>query len=156
MQVFPVTESRLDRAGLPSGAPAPIFEVHSLDLRCISSRQFLGSMFLLVFSDPHCEPCNFLLPKLVSLSRRAPQVQILVVSRGESETNSNKFRECPDSFCIALQNHWEVSASFHIFLTPSAFLIDADGVIAAQPAVGPEPVLNLFRAAAIKNILLDV
>ncbi|HEY8677999.1 MAG TPA: redoxin domain-containing protein [Candidatus Dormibacteraeota bacterium] len=78
--------------------------------------------------------------------RRARDVQVLMVSRGELEANKAKVREHGLTFPVVLQRRWEVSQAFGMFATPIAFLINKDGVIAAGAATGVEPILTLFAA----------
>jgi len=53
-----VTESRIEREGLPAGTPAPSFALPDLDGQTRSLDEFRGRRLLLVFSDPSCGPCN--------------------------------------------------------------------------------------------------
>lgn len=96
-----------------------------------------------------------MLPRLLSLSKRAPEANILVVSRGGIEANLAKFNDFPASFRVVLQEHWEVSMSFELLFTPAAFLIDEAGIIASSPAIGGDAILNLFRALAIRSVIAD-
>ena len=53
---------------------------------------------------------------------------------------------------MVLQQQWEISREFGMFATPIAYLIDADGRITADAAVGVDPILALVsRAAAAPN-----
>src|SRR5206468_1918024 len=51
-----LSESRLNRGGLPAGTPAPAFRLPRLDGGEISLEEYRGRRVLLVFSDPHCGP----------------------------------------------------------------------------------------------------
>jgi hypothetical protein len=46
-----------------------------------------------------------------------------------------------------LQRKWEISKRYAMFATPIAYLIDSDGVIASDVAVGPESILSLVESA---------
>jgi hypothetical protein len=151
----PLAQSSIKRAGLPAGTPIPGFCARSLDGSVFSSEILSGLMFLLIFSDPMCNPCNQLLPRLAALCGLAPAVNVVLVSRGDVDVNRLKFEHLPDHCHVILQSRWEISRSFEIFLTPSAFLVDESGVVESGPAVGAESILNLFRAAAIKMLLIE-
>lgn len=155
LRTRPITHSHINRAGLPAGSLVPNFSGSTLEDTVLTSAAFTGSAFLLVFSDPQCGPCNLLLPRLTTLAKRAPAVKVLLVSRGDLSLNRMKFRDLPASFCVVLQTRSEISAAFQLFLTPSAFLINDNGVVASEAAVGVDSVLNLFRAAGIKTLLLE-
>jgi len=147
-----LAESHLDRNGLPVGTPAPNFALPRLDGGELSLAAYRGRRVLLVFSDPHCGPCDQLAPQLEQLHRRTPEAQVLMVSRGETEANQAKAAEHGLTFPIGLQRQWEVSRDYAMFGTPIGYLIDEEGVIAAEVAVGPEPILALFaRAMASTN-----
>src|SRR4051812_49296506 len=85
-----LAKSRINRNGLSDGTQAPNFNLPSLDGKNISLNQFLGRRVLLVFSDPSCGPCNALTPRLEKLSRRTPDIQIVMVSRGDIAVNRAK------------------------------------------------------------------
>jgi peroxiredoxin len=59
-----LARSKIKRDGLKAGTPAPDFRLPCLDGSERSLQDFLGRRVLLVFSDPHCGPCQVLAPKL--------------------------------------------------------------------------------------------
>ena len=141
--------SRLARNGLAAGTPAPDFRIARVGGGELSPGDFRGHPFLLVFSDPHCGPCDVLAPRLEEQSR-AVGVQVVMVSRGDAEANRAKIEEYRLSFPIGLQRHWEISRLYAMFATPIAYLIDEGGIIAASVATGPDAILGLLaRAAAL-------
>ena len=148
-----LAKSHLDRDGLSKGTAAPAFRLQGLDNEEISLEQYRGQKVLLVFSDPECGPCNLLAPRLQELARRAPDIQLLMVSRGDPEANRLKIEEHGLKFPVALQKHWEISRRYAMFATPIAYLIDEEGIIAADVATGAEAILNLLTSAAILSLL---
>jgi peroxiredoxin len=147
-----LADSKLNRNGLPVGTPAPPFRLPSLDGGELSLEQYRGWQVLLVFSDPRCGPCNQLARQLECLSHRTPEVQVLMVSRGEVEANRAKAAQHGLTFPVVLQRQWEISRKYAIFGTPIGYLIDEEGIIASDVAVGMEPILALCsRAAAQTN-----
>jgi peroxiredoxin len=143
-----LADSKLNRDGLTAGTPAPSFRLPRLDGGELSLEEYRGRRVLLVFSDPHCGPCDQLVPQLEQRSRRTPDVQVLMVSRGEPEANRAKAAEQGLTFPIVLQKQWEISRQYAMFATPIAYLIDEEGIIAADVAVGVEPILALLSSAA--------
>jgi hypothetical protein len=113
----------------------------------VQLRQLFGKPLLVVFSHPECSPCRNLLPRLNVLSRRVPDVRVALISEGDQP------REPYTDLPFYVQRHWKVSAAFRMFATPSAFLLDGVGVVAADVAVGVEAVLALLRAAGIRCLL---
>jgi peroxiredoxin len=144
----PVSESRIQREGLPAGTPAPIFSLPSASGGKISLEQFQGSQTLLVFSDPECGPCDVLADDLAQWHRSRTGddgLALLMISRGEVEANRRKVEERGITFPVAIQPRWKVSKEYGIFATPVGFLLDEHGVIARDVARGPEEIMALAR-----------
>jgi peroxiredoxin len=147
----PLAESKLNRGGLPAGTPAPPFRLPRLDGGEVSLEEYRGRRVLLVFSDPHCGPCDQLAPQLEQAHRHSRDVQVLMVSRGDVEANREKAEEARLTFPIVLQQQWEISRAYAMFATPIAYLIDEGGMVAADVAVGVEPILALFSHATAQS-----
>jgi peroxiredoxin len=136
--------SRIKRDGLKAGTLSPDFRLPRLDGGELSLEEFRGKNVLLVFSDPHCGPCNALAPKLEEFHRDHAELAIVMISRGGPKENRAKVREHGLTFPIVLQQRWEISRLYAMFATPIAYLVDESGFIAADVAVGLEPILNLM------------
>ena len=122
--------SRLLRKGLTAGTVAPEFKLPALDGSELSLASLRGRRVLLVFSDPHCGPCEKLAPKLQKVHRRARDLSVVMISRGDVEANRAKAAEHRLTFAIGLQRHWEISRAYGMFATPIGYLIGQDGVLA--------------------------
>jgi peroxiredoxin len=144
-----VEESKIARDGLPAGTPAPDFTLPLLHGGELSLSEYQGRKVLLVFSDPKCGPCDQLAPQLEQLHRRTPGIQVLMISRGEAEANRVKAAQHGLTFPILLQQQWEISREYAKFATPIGYLIDEEGIIAREVAIGVEPILALLSAPAI-------
>ena len=144
-----LASSRIKRDGLPPGTAAPGFRLPRVEGGELSLEELRGCRVLLVFSDPTCEPCDALAPKLELAHRRAPDLQVLMVSRGEAEANRAKIAEYGLTFPVVLQRRWEVSREYGMFATPIGYLIDERGVIAADLAVGADAILALAARLAV-------
>jgi len=66
-----------------------------------------------------------------------------MVSRGDLEANRAKAVQHGLTFPIVLQRQWEVSRAYGSFGTPMAYLIDEQGIIKADLAVGADAILPL-------------
>jgi peroxiredoxin len=143
----PLTESRIERAGLKAGTRAPSFSLPDIHGRDVSLEAYRGRQVLLVFSDPRCGPCDQLAPQLVQLHQqhRDNGLAVVMVGRGDPEENRQKAEEYSFEFPVALQQRWEVSKKYGIFETPVAFLIGEDGVIATNVATGVDEIVALAR-----------
>src|SRR5437660_6948281 len=142
----PLSQSRIERNGLKPGSIAPDFTLPDIYGGSVALEQYRGQRILLVFSDPHCGPCNDVAQQLVrSYRRRRPDAaNIIVVSRGEREENRRKAEEHGFEFPVVIQDRWKLSRKYGIFATPVAFLIGEDGCTERQVAVGFEQIRSLL------------
>jgi peroxiredoxin len=128
---------------LRTGTVAPTFRLPRVDGGELALDELRGRPVLLVFSDPACGPCDVLAPKLERLHRRLPDLQILIVSRGDPDANRAKVAEHGLTFPVVLQRRWEISREYGMFATPIGYLLDEEGVIKADVAVGTDAILAL-------------
>jgi peroxiredoxin len=138
-----LARSRINRSGLKAGVAAPDFRLPRIDEGELSLSDFRGGRVLLVFSDPHCGPCDELAPQLQEIHLRRPELQVLVVSRRDEEANRAKADRLGLTFPIVLQKQWEVSLKYAMFATPIGYLIDEQGILVSDVAVGVGPILAL-------------
>jgi peroxiredoxin len=139
-----VSESNIARDGLAAGTIAPNFVLPDLDGRGHALGDYRGKRVLLVFSDVHCGPCEQMAPDLVELHEKRPKnLEIVMISRGDPEANKLKAISLGYPFPVLLQKSWEVSKLYGMFATPIGYLIDEEGMIAKDVAVGAEPILDL-------------
>jgi peroxiredoxin len=143
-----LARSRLNRTGLKAGVTAPDFELPRLGGGELSLAELRGGRVLLVFSDPDCGPCDELAPRLQEIHLRRPDLQVLVVSRRDVEANRAKVAALGLTFPIVLQRHWEISLQYAMFATPVGYLIDEQGILASDVAVGVGPILALVHEPA--------
>jgi peroxiredoxin len=144
----PLADSRINRSGLRRGAAAPLFDVDTVDGGRLRLDSYRGQRVLLVFSDPDCGPCQALAPHLERLSTSGADLTVLMVSRGTLEANRSKVSEHGLSFPVGMQHHWEVSRSYATFTTPSAYLIDEDGVLESDVVSGVDAILGLVASSS--------
>jgi len=150
----PLSQSRIERDGLKAGTPAPSFELPDIHGQTVKLDEYRGRKVLLVFSDPHCGPCNELAPHLVRLhhEHRNNGLSVVMVGRGEPEENRQKAEEHGFEFPMVLQRKWELSKEYGIFATPVAFLIDESGNIARDVAKGGDAILQLAQEDIVHDM----
>jgi peroxiredoxin len=136
--------SRINRDGLKAGTPAPAFRLPRLEGGELALEDFRGRRLLVVFSDPKCGPCDQLAPHLERLHRHGSDVQILAISRGDPDENRAKVKALGLTFPVVLQRQWEISLLYGMFATPIGYLINEEGVLESDTAVGMEPILALL------------
>jgi len=143
-----LAKSKIKRDGLKAGTPAPNFRLPRLDgRREFALEELRGRRLLLIFSDPHCAPCNHLALRLEEFHRSNSEFSVVMISRGEPKENRVKVKEHGLTFPVVLQQHWEVSRLYAMFATPVGYLIDEEGNILHDAAVGVEPILRLMARA---------
>ena len=133
--------------GLKAGKRAPGFRLPDLQGRMVSLAAYRGRRVLLVFSDPHCGPCDELAPHLARLHHEHGNngLAVVQVGRGEAEENRRKADQHGLQFPVVIQEKSNLSKQYGVHATPVAFLIGQDGVIAKNVAVGTDAVLTLAR-----------
>ncbi len=161
-----LARSRIKRDGLKAGTLAPDFRLPRLDGRGdLSLEELRSRRVLLVFSSPHCGPCDTLALELEKFHRKQcggehpltlslspsegerenlSDVAVVMISRGEPKENRVKVKEQGLTFPIVLQQQWEISRRYAMFATPVAYLINEQGVIAHDVAVGSDAILELM------------
>jgi peroxiredoxin len=135
--------------GLEPGTVAPGFTLPRLEGGRLSLDEYRGRPLLLVFSDPQCGACNVIMPKLEEVHRHAPDLPIVMVSRGEPDANREKVAELGLTFPVVLQTRWDLSRQYGKFATPVAYLIDGHGLIASKAVVGGALLALAVEAAGL-------
>jgi peroxiredoxin len=143
-----LARSKINRNGLKAGTVAPEFRLPRIDGGDLSLADFRGRRVLLVFSDPNCGPCDELAPELERIHCQRPDLQVVVISRRDAEATRAKAARLGLSFPIVMQKQWEISLQYGKFATPIAYLIDEQGVLLSDVAVGVEPILALAERPA--------
>jgi peroxiredoxin len=146
-----LVRSKIARNGLKAGTPAPLFRLPRLDGGELALEEWRGSRVLLLFSDPNCVPCEALLPQIEQWHCDHPQIRVVMISRGEPKENRAKVKTHGLTFPVVLQLHWEISRKYAMFATPIAYLVDEDGLVAHDVAVGPDAILKLLTDVAANH-----
>ena len=145
-------------AGLPVGSLAPEFDLPDLADKRRNLTQFRAQPLLLIFFNPDCGFCRDMAPKLAGLKQRsggrAQESDAtsdgtplpVIISAGDAEKNRQFFREHKITSPVLLQKDSEVATAYQANGTPTGYLIDAEGKIASELAVGAEALLALASA----------
>jgi peroxiredoxin len=138
-----LSRSRLKRDGLKAGAVAPEFRLPRIDGGELSLADLRGGRVLLVFSDPDCGPCDEVAPLLQEVHESRPDLQVVVISRRDGDATRIKAEKLGLTYRIVMQKQWEISLKYAMFATPIGYLIDEEGVLLSDVAVGVRPILAL-------------
>ncbi len=145
----PAAQPTAPAAGLPVGSAAPSFSLKGLhgETLTLDALRAAGKPTLLLFSDPHCGPCNALLPEIGTWQRdHTNRLTLALISRGSVEENRTKGTEHGVTQ-ILLQDDREVAESYQSHGTPGAVLIGSDGRIQSPLAMGAEQIRQLVHTA---------
>ncbi len=141
-----------DGGNVAAGPPAPVIgdPVPPVRLRDINGRNvnlagFRGTRTVVLFWNPGCGFCSQILDDLKQWEADPPAgaPKLVVVSTGDAEANRAMGLRSP----VLLEPAFEVGYSFGANGTPSAILVDEEGRIGSQLAVGGPAVLGLLGAA---------
>jgi peroxiredoxin len=138
-----LARSRLNRSGLKAGAVAPDFLLPRVGGGELSLAELRGQRVLLVFSDPKCGPCDELAPYLQELHQQRRDLAVVMISRRDAEATAAKATALGLTFPIVMQQQWEISKKYGMFATPIGYLIDEQGIVTTDVAVGIEPIRSL-------------
>jgi peroxiredoxin len=133
-------------AGLPVGSVAPEFSLPGLygETLTLAALRATGRPVLLVFMDPDCGPCNALLPDVGRWQRdHAGALTLAVISHGTAEANLHKSAEHGISR-VLLQQDREVAEHYQAYGTPSAVLVQPDGLIGSSLSPGADAIRALL------------
>jgi len=128
-------------AGLPIGTPAPAFALPDLSGRERKLDDYLGKPLLVAFFSPTCGFCLEMAPRLGQVPVDGSRV--LLVSTGKGDELNRLAQENKWRFDVVLEQG-QVSGAYRIGGTPMGYLLDSEGRIASDLAVGADAVLNLL------------
>ena len=110
----------------------------------VSLQNFKGKETLVLFWNPGCGFCQQMLPDLKEWEAGAPEgaPRGVVVSAGSEEAN----REMGLASPVLLDQNFAAGRAFGASGTPSGVLVDAEGKVASEVAVGAPAVMELAGA----------
>jgi len=132
---------------LPSvGDPAPAIRLPDLSGQQVDLAELRGRNTLVLFWNPRCGFCARMLDDLKTWEANPPDgaPKLLVVSQGSAEANHAMGLRSP----VVLDQAFTTGRAFGARGTPTAVLIDAEGRIASQLAVGSPAVQALLQSGA--------
>jgi peroxiredoxin len=144
--------------GLPLGRMAPEFELPALDGGITSLEDLLvpGQGLILFFSDPGCTACDPLLPEVAHL-QADPEAdpRPVALSPGDREAVRRKAKEHGLDPVLVLED-FELPRSLGIGGVPGAIMLDHNGRVASEAAVGAAAVGELLANASAPLRLIKV
>ncbi len=130
------------------GEPVPAVVLNDLEGGQVRLHDVIGDsgQTLLFFTDPRCGACDRLLPE-IGRRQRDPVAdpRVVMLSLGDPELNRIKAAEHGIG-PVLLHEGFDLPRSLGIAGMPGAVLVDGDGRVAREPAVGAEGVSALLAA----------
>jgi peroxiredoxin len=135
---------QVERMGPKVGEPAPEVRLADLESNEVSLEEFRGEQTLVLFWNPGCGFCQQMLPDIKEWEATSPEgtPRLLVVSAGSEEANKEMGLASP----VLLDQQFGVGRAFGASGTPSAVLVDPEGKVASEVAVGAPAVMELAGA----------
>src|SRR4051812_126306 len=124
----------------------PAFELPDLTGRVYALEDLLdhGDGLLLFFSDPGCSACEPVLPEIARRQRDPSEgPRPVVMTLGDADANRAKASEHGLDL-VLLQDDMELARSVGVNGFPGALLLDDEGRVASEPAVGGHRVGDLL------------
>jgi peroxiredoxin len=131
------------------GEEAPEVKLPDLEGKTVELADFRGEETLVLFWNPGCGFCQQMLTDLKEWEATSPEdaPKLLVVSAGSEEAN----REMGLASPVLLDQNFATGRAFGASGTPSAVLVDAEGNVASEVAVGGPAVLELAGSDRTKT-----
>jgi peroxiredoxin len=131
------------------GEPAPPIKLRDLEGESVGLEDFRGEDTLVLFWNPGCGFCQQMLPEIKQWEENRPDgtPKLLFVSAGTEEAN----RDMKLSSKVVLDQQFAAGRAFGASGTPSAVLVDGEGRIASEVAVGAPAVLGLAGASRAES-----
>jgi len=131
------------------GESAPEIKLEDLEGNTVELQGFRGEEVLVLFWNPGCGFCQKMLPDLKEWENNSPEgtPKLLMVSAGAVEANKEMGLHSP----VLLDQHFVTGRAFGASGTPSAVLVDKEGKVASEVAVGAPAVPELVGASPTKE-----
>jgi peroxiredoxin/uncharacterized membrane protein YphA (DoxX/SURF4 family) len=132
------------------GDQAPEFALPDLggELLTLSDLRAPGLPVLVLFSHPACGPCTALLPE-VGMWQRERDHELLVALVSSSDVEDDRARAAEHGLTWVLRDDdGAVASAYGANGTPMAVVVDTDGRIASDLAVGAEAIRGLVSSIA--------
>lgn len=132
--------------GLPVGSPAPAVALPDLDGVMFDLHARTGQPTVLLFWNPGCGFCQWMLPALQSWELERPQeTGMVLVSSGTTEVNRQLGLRSP----VLRDESFSTGRSYGASGTPSGVLVDSEGRIGSAVVVGAAALMTLLAELGI-------
>jgi thiol-disulfide isomerase/thioredoxin len=116
----------------PMKLKAPQFTLQSMDGKRILLEQFNNQVVLVNFWASWCAPCVEEIPSISRLIEKmsAKSFKVISINIGEDRERIEKFSsQVPIDFPILLDQQGEAAKDWNVYVYPSSFIVDKNGII---------------------------
>ena len=150
-------ENQLIEEGLLPAPPEPGFEglpartllndfcLTSLSGGTMTLYEWRGQRVVLLFVNPQCSFSCDLLAELSGLPEPLSDPAPIVISTGDRGENRRMLEKHPVPYPVLLQEGTELSSLYRLRVTPSGYLVDAQGATVGAARAGGESLLRSLR-----------
>jgi peroxiredoxin len=133
--------------GLPVGTPAPEFALADLAGTEKTLESYHGEPFVVAFFSDTCGYCLGMAPEIGKLKEKRP---LVLISHGNKEKHLELAAENQWHSDVLIEPEWTLMQEYQVLGTPSGYLVNAEGQIASELAVGADNVLALLKAKPLR------
>ncbi len=129
--------------GKPSiGNSIPKFSMKDLKGNEVTDENFVGRKTLVAFSSPTCSHCSVLMEQIREweLNKKPEEPGFVIFADGEPAEHVELGLESP----ILLDDEYSIARKFGMHGVPSAVLVNEDGTIITETAIGPTNIWALI------------
>lgn len=143
-------EEAVPQVGLAPGTPAPLSGAADLDGRPLVPAEIASAprRLLILFTSPHCGPCGALMPELARWERIHSERLAFAVAVDGTPAQARAEAKRHGIGRTILDEGAALADAFEAHGTPSAVLVDRDGMVASWVAPGADAIERLVREAA--------
>jgi thiol-disulfide isomerase/thioredoxin/uncharacterized membrane protein len=133
-----------DRSGVAVGSAGPPFRFRALTGESIRLDARSGNPTLLLFWNPSCPPCQYMLPRLRAWENDRPSgsPRLVIASSGSEDANRAAGLRSP----IVLEGSDEARRAFAIPGKPAAVLLNDEGRVMSEVLLGAPAILAALGA----------
>ncbi|NNE68210.1 MAG: TlpA family protein disulfide reductase [Pyrinomonadaceae bacterium] len=123
------------------GQTIPEFELERLGGARFRNSDLLKKPTLVVFWSLTCQYCTEMLTEMLTWRRDSPELGLAIIADGDRR----KLEETGLGGSLILDDNYKVSETFGMYGTPSAVIVDENGVVVSETAQGANDINLLSR-----------
>jgi methylamine dehydrogenase accessory protein MauD len=148
------TAEGVQRDGLAVGEAAPSISGVTAKGEDLQWAPEPGMIHLLLFAAPGCQPCERVLPSVVTMAAASPAIGVAAIVPGRREDAMRLVEEFDLPFVCLAEDGSGAFDLYRVRVTPFGFVIGADGRILSKGLCSdPARLRGLFEAAGVEPVV---